>query len=385
MHKRQLRLTAVLLPLMMVGLPSWAGTLVVVDHPASASSLPPPVAPPIPSLTPSHFEVIDGSSAPVRPLAAVAATPAQVLAAAPAPGAVMTPHVAVQPWPAPAASAATPPSATSVVAPAMGTSVTAPMIQAPTVAVAPPPPPPGRLVTVAPVDHPQVRAGWGHDEPLNMALAQVVPPDWTLDWAGGEQAARVGWKGGRAWTDILAGLAQASGQDIYLDGRHRRIVIAAHDAPTPPAAYTWTLRANETLQQNVARWTRDAGWHLASWPYDIDYPVYAPVVFHGAFADPKVGPLARVARAFAHAERPLAFRLTLRDHVLRVESASASMAAPAAVPVRSPDVSAHWATPPAAPAPAGPPVNLLTPASGPAVNLSSPNTSSSHPVSERYP
>lgn len=223
----------------------------------------------------------------------------------------------------------------------------------------PPPPPPGRWEVLAAPPSPAPSRGWGKAVPLSLALQQIVPPGWQVLWRGGNPLQPVTWKGGAPWPAVLSDVVVQAGVGGVLDARTRTLTILAPWQPMPPPEEIWHLRPEDTLRENVIRWAHRAGWNRVLWEAS-DYPVYAMVRLHGAFASRTEGPLAAVVRTYADTAHPLAFHLSMADRVIRVTNATATLHS-----VPPGDLEASDTPSAALPAPRRAAVNLSAPAAEP--------------------
>ena len=89
------------------------------------------------------------------------------------------------------------------------------------------------------MDDPIVQ-GFGRDLPLVTALSQIVPPEYTYNFARSvDQAAPVSWEGGAPWQDVLQTMLSGSG--LYADITGNIITITKQ--PAPPVMRAPTMQA----------------------------------------------------------------------------------------------------------------------------------------------
>jgi hypothetical protein len=169
--------------------------------------------------------------------------------------------------------------------------------------------------------------GWGRQIPLSIAVAQIVPSDWSVVYVGAGdaqasvQGSLVTWQGGSDWTAVLDNALRtpaASQPYVTLDWPEKKVWIGqpGSAAPVPPAPVkVWTLLPTLSLRENIEAWSKKAGWTVV-WEA-VDYAVVAKVEFRGEFDSPE-GPLAELIRAYEKSDQPIQVRLKTLDRVLHV-------------------------------------------------------------------
>lgn len=181
--------------------------------------------------------------------------------------------------------------------------------------------------------------GWADQVPLEMALAQVVPSDWSLQARGLDLKSNISWRGDRPWIEVLSDLTRHGkfNANVIWD---RKVVVVfpvgalegtaispIASAPTPvaaqpvpvvqaPVVQTWKIDPRLTLRGNIEAWVKQAGWNTLVWEA-ADYPIVAPAVLEGEFTSP-TGPLAKLIDAYRDSDQPLEVKLSTMDKVVHV-------------------------------------------------------------------
>lgn len=202
-------------------------------------------------------------------------------------------------------------------------------------------------------------AGWAKDLPLNLALRQVVPENFSIQENGVALTKNVSWSGDRPWNDVLAVLAVEGSFLAHIDWEKREVSLApnllsktepaivnlqpvsneprlapaiasgamvikerstepfvAAQRPIAPAQ-VWSLNPSLTLRENVEEWGRKSGWRVV-WE-GADYPIEASANFTGSLDSPE-GPIARLMTAYEKSDQPLAAELTTMDRVIHIRN-----------------------------------------------------------------
>lgn len=202
-------------------------------------------------------------------------------------------------------------------------------------------------------------AGWAKDLPLNLALRQVVPENFSVQENGVALTKSVSWSGDRPWNDVLAVLANEGSFVAHIDWDKREVSLApnlaskaepaivnlqpvsneprlapaiasgamvikerstepfvAAQRPIAPAQ-VWSLNPSLTLRENVEEWGRKSGWRVV-WE-GADYPIEASANFTGSIDSPE-GPIARLMTAYEKSDQPLAAELTTMDRVIHIRN-----------------------------------------------------------------
>lgn len=169
--------------------------------------------------------------------------------------------------------------------------------------------------------------GWAKDVPVDLAVRQVLPQGWALNQEalkGSAVGGRVSWTGGKgkAWIEVLRGVAQGAGFDAEINWDSRTVVLTPVPAPAPvvvaPPIATWDLDAQHTLRENIEAWAKKAGWNRVVWE-GADYPIVAPARFTGDIDSPS-GPLAKIIEAYEGSDQPLRVTLSTWDKVIHVSN-----------------------------------------------------------------
>lgn len=184
--------------------------------------------------------------------------------------------------------------------------------------------------------------GWADQVPLEMALSQVVPSDWSIQARGVDLKSDISWRGDKPWVEVLSDLTRQGKFNANvvwdrkvvvvfpvgaLDGTALSPLPTKHSSPVPkpvavvvpppaPVVKTWKIDPNLTLRGNVEAWAKQAGWNTVVWEA-ADYPIVAPAVLSGEFASP-TGPLAKLIDAYRDSDQPLEVSLSTMDKVVHV-------------------------------------------------------------------
>jgi hypothetical protein len=81
----------------------------------------------------------------------------------------------------------------------------------------------------------QLLSGWANNVPLELALQQIVPSNFTVHANGVDLSRRVSWRGGQSWTEVLAGIARQSRFVTSVDWSRHTIVMSPIMVPRPLA------------------------------------------------------------------------------------------------------------------------------------------------------
>lgn len=182
--------------------------------------------------------------------------------------------------------------------------------------------------------------GWADQIPLEMALAQVVPSDWSLQARGLDLNSNISWRGDRPWVEVLSDLTRQGkfNANVIWD---RKVVVVfpvgalegtaispIASAPAQvavqssvvvqaaPTTQSWKIDPRLTLRGNIEAWVKQAGWNTLVWEA-ADYPIVAPAVLEGEFTSP-TGPLAKLIDAYRDSDQPLEVKLSTMDRVVHV-------------------------------------------------------------------
>lgn len=182
--------------------------------------------------------------------------------------------------------------------------------------------------------------GWADQVPLEMALSQVIPGDWSIQARGVDLKRLTSWRGNKPWVEVLSDITRQGKFNANvvwdrkvvvvfplgaLDGTAqaplpaKTVAVAPKPvvvAPVVPVAKTWKIDPKLTLRGNVEAWTKQAGWNAVVWEA-ADYPIVAPAVLDGEFSSP-TGPLAKLIDAYRDSDQPLQVRLSSMDKVVHV-------------------------------------------------------------------
>jgi hypothetical protein len=125
--------------------------------------------------------------------------------------------------------------------------------------------------------------GFGKDVPLNLALGQIIPPAYRVDFAAGvDQNMLVSWNGnGRPWADVVDQILRTVNLTVGLSGNV--ITIKTIDAaPVTAAVGAWQAAAGSTLRETLTLWAQKNNAYL-EWQSPYDYPVTNAFSFDGSF------------------------------------------------------------------------------------------------------
>ena len=175
--------------------------------------------------------------------------------------------------------------------------------------------------------------GFGKDLPLDLVVAQVVPPRFQVVFEFDvDRTATTSWAGGRPWRDVLTEAIAPLGLSFVEDGQGSLMVVrAAPRVATPEeqalAAFgegtmagpeevpAWTALGGSTLRQTLDEWSGQSGWVIA-WETELDYPMKASAEFYGDF-ETAAGNL---IRAFSRAQPPVRATVFKGNRVIVVTS-----------------------------------------------------------------
>lgn len=183
--------------------------------------------------------------------------------------------------------------------------------------------------------------GWADQVPLEMALSQVIPGDWSIQARGVDMKRLISWRGNKPWVEVLSDMTRLGNFNANVVWDRKVVVVfppGALDgtalAPLPSNApvstaivvppsmpvvapsMTWKIDPRLTLRGNIEAWTKQAGWNAVVWEA-ADYPIVAPAVLDGDFASPN-GPLAKLIDAYRDSDQPLQVKLSTMDKVVHV-------------------------------------------------------------------
>ena len=175
--------------------------------------------------------------------------------------------------------------------------------------------------------------GFGKDLPLDLVVAQIVPPRFQVVFEFDvDRTATTSWAGGRPWRDVLTEAVAPLGLSFVEDGQGSLMVVrAAPRVATPEeqalAAFgegtmagpeevpAWTALGGSTLRQTLDEWSGQSGWVIA-WETELDYPLRASAEFYGDF-ETAAGNL---IRAFSRAQPPVRATVFKGNRVIVVTS-----------------------------------------------------------------
>lgn len=179
--------------------------------------------------------------------------------------------------------------------------------------------------------------GFGNDLPLDLVVAQVVPPRFQVVFEFDiDRTATTSWAGGRPWRDVLTDALSPLGLSYVEDGQGSLMIVRAAPrvaAPDDQASAgkdavdangnpvqdgqvpTWTALGGSTLHQTIKEWAEQAGWTI-SWESERDYPLEASAEFYGDF-EVAAGNL---VRAFSRAQPPVRATIYRGNRVIVVSS-----------------------------------------------------------------
>jgi hypothetical protein len=144
------------------------------------------------------------------------------------------------------------------------------------------------------------------------AVGQFAPADFKVKNAGADLSGTVDWSGSIRWTDTLASVMRASGNQATVDWNAHAILISRADkqaraadpvAESVPVAHTlWTVAQEDQwlIRDTLARWARDAGYQFVS-TVGWDYPAQAYGSFEGDFESAALA----LIKSCAKTDRPI--------------------------------------------------------------------------------
>lgn len=159
---------------------------------------------------------------------------------------------------------------------------------------------------VGKVDQSVNAVGLGRKVLLRDAVRQIVPAEYSLQFGQGMDSLatkRVSWKGGRAWTDVLAeSLATVPEVSVEIDGNARLVTLYAVGEVSAKATTTvqaeqqsWSIKGGDKLSETLAAWGRDAGWQGVIWEAP-DLMSEMDVTFSGSFEEAVTKTIESLAR-----------------------------------------------------------------------------------------
>lgn len=170
-------------------------------------------------------------------------------------------------------------------------------------------PVPGEMASAPAPESNAVVEGFGKDIPLAVALRQIVPSSYNVNYdAGVDQGKPVTWNGGKAWNEVASEMlarrklhATASGNMITISegvGADLLPVYAAAPAPAPVIADAaspsgkptidmnlqkrWAAQPGQGLRETLQNWSGQANVELA-WQSDKDLPINNAFSYDGTF------------------------------------------------------------------------------------------------------
>lgn len=116
-------------------------------------------------------------------------------------------------------------------------------------------------------------AGMGRNVTIKDAVRQVVPSDYSVRIVLGADSlvdARVSWKGGRSWTEVLSDIvASAPDLSAEIDVSAKLVTLSAtqtsrveQGGSAVAAQSVWRIRNGDKLSETLETWGRGAGWHV---------------------------------------------------------------------------------------------------------------------------
>jgi len=181
--------------------------------------------------------------------------------------------------------------------------------------------------------------GFGNDLPLDLVVAQIVPPRFQVVFEFDiDRTAKTSWAGGRPWRDVLTDSLAPLGLSFVEDGQGSLMVVRAAPRVASPGEVaaggataggavdgadggaagdvpTWTALGGSTLHQTLKEWSDQSGWTV-SWTSERDYPLEASAEFYGDF-EVAAGNL---VRAFSRAQPPVRATIYRGNRVVVVSS-----------------------------------------------------------------
>lgn len=175
--------------------------------------------------------------------------------------------------------------------------------------------------------------GFGKDLPLDLVVAQVVPPRFQVVFEFDvDRTATTSWTGGRPWRDVLTEALAPLGLSFVEDGQGGLMVVRAAPRVATPEEQavatkgqgsmdgpeqvpTWTALGGSTLRQTLDEWSGQAGWVIA-WESERDYPLKASAEFYGDFGTAA----SNLIRAFSRATPPVRATVFKGNRVIVVTS-----------------------------------------------------------------
>ena len=167
----------------------------------------------------------------------------------------------------------------------------------------------GEFRVVGKVDQSVIANGLGRKVLIRDAVRQITPNEYAVQFGPGMDSLaikRVSWKGGRAWTDVLAeSLATVPEISVEIDGNARVVTLsAAGEARTQVTEssglqsepQSWVIKSGDKLSETLAAWGRDAGWQSVLWQAP-DLVSEMDVTFQGSFKEAVTNTIEALARS----------------------------------------------------------------------------------------
>lgn len=165
----------------------------------------------------------------------------------------------------------------------------------------------GEFRVVGKVDQSVNAVGLGRKVVLRDAVRQIVPTEYSVQFGQGMDSlatTRVSWKGGRAWTDVLAeSLATVPEVSVEIDGNARLVTLSAATevrskvtSSVQAEQQAWVIKSGDKLSDTLAAWGRDAGWQSVLWEAP-DLMSEMDVTFKGSFEEAVTNTIEALARS----------------------------------------------------------------------------------------
>lgn len=87
---------------------------------------------------------------------------------------------------------------------------------------------PGVLMVGTPEPSPKLE-GWGNQVPLSLALKQVVPANWAVDFSGLDENKIVSWSGDKPWPAVLSRIGSVYGFASKIDWTQKKVSVYSVD------------------------------------------------------------------------------------------------------------------------------------------------------------
>ena len=160
----------------------------------------------------------------------------------------------------------------------------------------------------------------GRDLPLHIAVENIMPEGYVVNYQEGLHELEVTWSGGSDWKDTLDVMARQNNLHLHINEKESVVGLsqtkdmAFHLAKKMPTV--WKVDTFLSLRENLKKWSDQAGWQLEWDPaLDSDYPASHEAVFMGDFVG-EGGVVEQLLMAYERGDLPLTPSFYLKNRVL---------------------------------------------------------------------